>query len=360
MRALVLSPLAALIALPACATIPESAGGGDSLPSANAGPFRAIVAAELGTFRSAPNGLEDDRDYGRDPAVIRADDSASSMAVFGYVGAASGASPTTTTPTSTIARYGAPDGRTFDTSDLVVLTADQPWEGGAMGAPAVIRAGGEILLYYAAAGGIGLARGTDGMSFTKVEGPVLAPDPSGWEHGAPPASPGVLQLPDGSFRMFYEVALAAGRSAIGEAKSDDGVHWTRAGKGPALAPAGGDADAATAPYDGASVGSPFPATATSAEGRTILRVYYGAIDGSGNRSIGLAARYGTDGPLQRAVSPVFGKTSTLGPREPCVVSFGDVAILYVTQSAGTTDATPVVAEAVTPATATLPPPTNMH
>ena len=361
MRVLLPSTLAALMGLPACATLPESAGGGNGLPSANAGPFRALVAAELGGFRSAPNGLEDDRDFGRDPAVIRADSDASSMAVFGYVAAAAtvnGQDPTPTSPTRTITRYGAVDGRTFDDSALVVLTADQPWEGGVLAAPAVIRVGGELLLYYAAAGGVGLARGTDGMTFTKVTGPVLAPDPSGWEHGAIPESPGVVQLSDGSFRMFYQVQVAAGESAIGEASSSDGVTWTRLGSGPALAAAGGDLDAASAPYDAASVGLPFPMLATSAEGRAILRVYYGATDGSGVRTIGLAARYGNDGPLQRGETPVFGSNGTLGPREPCVVGFGDVALLYVTESAGTTDTTPVVAEGVAPATATLPPPSG--
>jgi hypothetical protein len=359
MRALLPLALAAIAALPACATLPESAGGSNGLPSANAGPFRALVASELGGFRVAPNGLEDDNDYGRDPAVIRADDASSSMAVFGYVAAAAeenGQLPVPTSPTRTITRYGALDGRTFDNSALVVLTADQPWEGGLLAAPAVIRVGGELFLYYAAAGGVGLARGTDGTTFTKVTGPVLAPDPTGWEHGAPPASPGVVQLGDGSFRMFYEIAIVPGESAIGEASSSDGVKWTRLGSAPALAPAVGDTDAATAPYDGASVGSPFPMLATSAEGRAILRVYYGATDGSGVRTVGLAARYGTDGALQRAETPVFGSNGTLGPREPCVVAFGDVLLLYVTESADTTDTTPVVAEGVAPATATLPPP----
>lgn len=353
MRALL---LAALLALSACATLPESAGGQTGIPNADAGPFRALVSAEIGGARIAPNGLEDDNDYGRDPAILRADDDPSSMAVFGYVAAAAGESAAPTTPTSTIARYGATDGRTFDFSDLVVLEADQPWEGGLMAAPAVLRAGGEILLYYAGAGGIGLAKSADGMTFTKVQGPVLTPDPSGWEHGAVPASPGVVELDDGTFRMFYEVAVAIGEDAIGEASSPDGVSWTRLGSGPALAPSAGDAHAATLPYDGASVGSPFPMLATSAEGRAILRVYYGATDGSGVRTIGLAARYGTDGALQRAETPVFGSSSTLAPREPCVVGFGDVALLYVTESSGTTDTTPAVAEGVAPATATLPPP----
>jgi hypothetical protein len=352
--------LAALLAS-GCATIPEPSGGDENLPTAAAGPFRALVAAELGNYRSAPNGLDDDTDFGRDIAVLADGADPSDLQVAAYVAAAveeNGKAPTPTSPTRSIARYGALDGRSFDYSDEVVLTPDAPWEGGLLAAPAVLRAGGEIFLYYSAAGGIGLAKSADGHTFTKVPGPVFAPTPGGWENGATPASPGVVQLGDGSFRMFYQVTVSGSATAIGEATSPDGLSWTRLGTGPALA-ASGDADGGSSPWDAASVGSPFPELAVSADGRSILRVFYGARDATGLLTIALAARYGTDGPLQRAVSPVFGTTGMLDPREPCVVAFSGFTLLYATESSSSSDTHPAIAVGVAPATVVLPPPDPM-
>jgi hypothetical protein len=186
-------------------------------------------------------------------------------------------------------------------------------------------------------------------------GPVLGRATGGWDEGATPASPGVVQLGDGSFRMFYEVVSGAGATAIGEAASPDGVSWARLGDGPALAASGSDGGGSS-PWDAASVGSPFPALAVSGEGRTILRVFYGARDATGRRTIALAARYGTDGPLERAVSPVFGTTGTLDPREPCVVAFRGLTLLYATESASPTDTHPAIAVGAAPATVGLPAP----
>jgi hypothetical protein len=360
LAALALAPML----LGACATIPEPVAGSDNLPSANEGPFRALVTGELSSTLNLnpPYGLDDLNDYGRDIAVVRASSDPSSMSVVGYVAAAvtvGGMSPTSTSPTASIVRHDALDGRSFALSGTVVLTPDAPWEGGVLAAPAAVKVPGATLLYYAAAGGIGLAKSADGTTFTKVPGPVLAPDAGGWEHGAVPASPGVVQLADGSYRMFYEVATGASATAIGEASSPNGVAWTRLGSGPALAPSGaaGEADDA---WETAAVGSPFPMLATSADGRAILRLYYGARDTSGVGTIALAARYGTDGPFQRAIGPVFGTTGTLDPREPCVVPFGATALLYVTEASGhSVFANPAVAIGVAPALAVLPPPDPM-
>jgi hypothetical protein len=356
--------LASLVALAGCATLPQPAGDDQNQPSAGAGPYRALIDGELGSSRVAPDGLDDSRDYGRDIAVLDADGDPSTLGVVAYVAAGvsmNGMDPTPTTPTRSIARYTALDGRTFAFASSVVLTPDAPWEGSVLASPAAVRVGGEIFLYYAAAGGIGLAKSPDGNAFTKVPGPVLGPAAGGWEQGAAPASPGVVVLPDGSLRMFYEVSTGSGATAstsIGEAESADGVSWTRLGDGPALSP-GAPGDGGGDTWDTASVGSPFPQLAVSAAGRTILQLLYGARDATGTLTIALAARYGTDGPLVRSVSPVFGTGTTLAPREPCAVAFGGFALLYVTQSSSSTDTHPVVAVGVTPATAVLPPPDPM-
>jgi hypothetical protein len=343
----------------ACATIPEAAGGDEGLPNAGAGPFRALTSAELGNNRSGPNGLTDSRGFARDVAVVDLDGKPDTFDVAAFVAVAvkeNGVDPTPASPTGAIQRFGAVDGRSFDRAALVVLTPDAAWEGGVLASPAVVRAGSELFLYYGAAGGIGLARGgADGMSFTKVSGPVLGPSAGGWEAATTPRSPGVVKLADGSFRMFYEVPLPSG-SVLGEARSSDGVSWERMGSGPALGGATRVDDAGDVPYDAGGVGSPFPMLATSADGREILRVYYGATDSMGTKTIGLAARYGTEGALQRGVAPVFGTGKPLGPGEPCVVAFSGFSLLYATELSSTSDKDPAVAVGVAPATAVLPPP----
>ncbi len=350
---------AATIVLGACATIPEPGGGGENLPSAVAGPFRALLQDELGNNRVAPNAVDDDV-FSRDPSVIDVDGDPTTLAVAGYFGAAvaqGGVKPAATDPTRAILRFGALDGRSFDQAAEVVLAPTEAWEGGVIGQPCALHVGAEIWLFYAAAGGIGLAKSSDGHAFTRVPGPVLGPNIIGWDRDAVPSSPGVVEYPDGSLRMFYEVAIGPDSTAIGEASSSDGITWARRGFGPALAPSapGTDADP---PYDDASVGSPAPAIVTSGTGRAILRVYHGARNHLGARVIGLGARYldDSDPPLQRATAPVFGTTKPLSPTEPSVLIYPDFTLLFATQKSSTTDAHPAVAVAAAPALAVLPPP----
>lgn len=354
--------------LPACASLAGGAGGDVDLPNAAAGPFRALRAGELGNARSAPNALEDDDTSPRDASVIDLDGDPATLDVAGYFAANTKDKPAPSPPT-TIVRYDAIDARSFDRSAVVVLDAAQGWEGGVLGSPSALRVGQEIWLYYAAAGGVGLARSSDGFSFSREAAPVLAPDAGGWEKGATPRSPGVAVLWDGSFRMFYEIDPAMdGRSVIGEARSDDGITWTRVGDRallePSTPPAEGSADV-DPPYDSGSVGSPFPVVVTSTAGERILRVYYGAegsesMNSAGEmerpRVIGLAARFGEDGPLERAVSPVFGADKSLGPREPCALVYEGFSLLFATQRSSLSAETPAVAVGAAPATASLPPP----
>lgn len=355
-----------LVALPllSCATLPEPGGGGENLPNAGAGPFRALTQPELGNLRSAPNALEDDEIFTRDPAVIDLDDDPLTFTIAGYFGAAvkqGDRKPKEADATVVILRYEALDARSFDRSAEPVLSPEEPWEGGVIGAPSVLKVGGEVFLYYAAAGGIGLARSPDGHAFTRLPGPVLGPAPDGWEASRVPRSPGVIHLPDGSFRMFYEVSVGAGEgdgaTAIGEASSPDGVVWTRVGTAPALAPSKA-APGQDEPVDDARVGSPFPILAVSAEGRPLLRLYYGARDQAGNEVIGMAARFeGSRGaPFERSVAPVFGTGEPVGSREPCVLAFPGFTLLFATAQTSAMRTRPAVAAGVAPATVALPPP----
>ncbi len=350
---------AATVALAACATIPEPGGGGEDLPTAVAGPFRALLQEELGNNRVAPDAVDDDV-FSRDPSVIDVDGDPTTLTVAGYFGAAvaqGGVKPTADDPTRVILRFGALDGRSFDESAEAVLEPTEAWEGGVIGHPSALHVGKEIWLFYAAAGGIGLAKSSDGHAFTRVAGPVLGPSSSGWDSAAIPGSPGVVQLADGSLRMFYEIARGLDSTVIGEASSADGVTWTRRGAGPALAPSapGTDDDP---PYDDASVGSPSPVLVPNSNGRATLRVYHGARNHLGAKVIGLVARYAEepDSPLQRATAPVFGTTKPLSPTEPSALVYPDYTLLFATQKSSATSAHPAVAVAAAPALAMLPPP----
>lgn len=349
----------ALVLGAGCATLAGAESGGENLPNAGAGPFRALRTNELGNLRSAPYTMDDDETFARDVAVIDADGDPGTPAVFGYfaITPKKGDKPDPSGPPRALVRYVATDGRSFDRTPITVLEAAEPWEGGVVGAPAAVRVGGEIFLYYASAGGIGGARSADGATFERLPGPLLGPDASGWEAGAAPKSPGVVRLSDGSLRMFYEIPGPDGGGGIGEARSEDGIHWTRAFTSPVILPVTTTV-AGEAAYDSAWVGAPFPVIGRTAEGRTVLRVYYAARDTAGHRVIGLAARFDPDvaAPLARATSPVFGSGSSLGPGEPCVLSGENISLLFVTQRAGRTDSKnyPAVAVGVAPADATLP------
>jgi hypothetical protein len=355
--------LVLLVAIAAsCATQPLGPEGDVPLPNARLGPFRPLAAGEIGDSRPAPKVMDDRGSLPRDPSVIDVDGDQATPEVVGYFGTsappASGGSPAIDAPSTAIVRARALDGRTFDRRPVTVLEPAEAWEGGRVGQPSALRARGEVWLYYAAAGGIGLARGTDGVSFTREHGPVLGPATGGWDAGAVPSSPSVVALGDGSFRLFYEVSLGGGATAIGEARSGDGLRWERAADVPALAPSAPPAPGEDDAWDDLAVGSPFAILGVTGDGRAALRVYHGARDRKGNAVVALAARFGDAGPLERAVAPVFGAGDALGPREPCVLVRPDFTLLFATERAGkgALEAYPAVAAGVAPATVTLPPP----
>jgi len=346
-----LRALGLLAMVSACATLANSGGGDDNLPEAGLGPFREIATDELGNNRVAPYALRDDDEFARDVSVIDTDGDSSTLDVWAYAARtvfAEGVEPDPTMPTTDIVRHVAADGRSFERNPDTVLQAEAPWEQGTIGKPSALRVDGEVWLYYAGAGGIGLAKSSDGVSFTRVGTAPVLDAADGWENGLPPTSPAVTSV-QGGFVMFYEVALAEG-SAIGEARSDDGSSWVRVGGAPVLSPGGG--------YDAGGAGSPFSLMLQSAEGRDIQVLYYGATDGEGKRTIALAARVDASGAFRRAAAPVFGSANALGPREPCLLRYATYTLLFATQQAGTTSALdfPAVAVGVAPAAVGLPSP----
>jgi len=98
-----------------------------------------------------------------------------------------------------------------------VLAATEGWEGDEVFDPwAVVDDDGTARLYYAAAGGIGVAEASsvDG-TFSRAAGPIVAPEDAG---GEPPRRPTVVRGVDGAWWMYF----SAGGSLFA-ARSEDGV-----------------------------------------------------------------------------------------------------------------------------------------
>jgi hypothetical protein len=334
-----------LLGLSCCATLGGSGLGDVGLPTSGVGPFRKLLTAEVRGV--APYVLDASGALYREPSALPvnpADPSSSDAYLYAVasVAAAPGA-----TPHDVVVRTRADDARSFYGNGLdtghapqVVLSADAGWEGPNLAGPSAVVIGGQVFLYYAAAGGIGLAIASDGLTFQKQGAPVLVPDPTvAWETSTP-AAPSVAVYPDGQIRMLY----AAGAS-IGEADSDDGgLTWHRLdgdpttpvmdpvlGPGPAAAP-GTLEDGEPPPFDTGQVGDPCLLPRMTVTGRIQVRVLYAGFDGppgmTGRPSaIGFAARYGDSGPLTRQSSPVL----SLGLHEaaPTLFEWAGDSMLYV-------------------------------
>jgi hypothetical protein len=343
----------------ACATLGTRAGEETGLPGAGAGPFRRLGSDELAGV--APFVLDDRLSRYREPCVLAGGDDRTSPKVVLFAAAERGGVPV-------IVRTHADDARSFfgGSGDApgrtapVVLAPELPWEGGTVSGPSALRDGDEVRLYYAAAGGIGLARSTAGGPFVHERAPVLA------EPGA--HAPSVVRLPDGTFRMLY-----ARGSSIWEAESRDGrvfVPRDARPETPAIDPVlepslpkvleGGEKP----PFDLDAVDDPEVVLRTTVAGRLHFRVLYtgyarsvdtGAVVGA----VGFAARYGTDGPLVRNTAPAI--ATGKGEAQPALFEWepkeGPRSLLYFGTQKGTGDATyPAIGAGLGPATAALGPP----
>jgi hypothetical protein len=331
-----------LLSLCACSTLATQGAIGQNLPSSGVGPFEALSQMQVVPADVAPYVCLEPGKNLSEPSVLPATSDDSTAALLAYV-----VSPGP--QGQVIARTRSDDGISFygDTADLsnhashqppVVLSASLPWEMGKTSdvtGPSALRVGSQIWLYYAASGGIGLARSSDGLTFTKTGAPVLAPDASAaWETTVPRA-PSVAVFPDGSWHMVY----AAGTS-IGEATSPDGLHWTRVAENPILQPSA-PVDPSTLgpgekpPFDEGAVEDPLLVPRVDPSGRLQVRVLYTGYEEppsatSRTGEIGFAARYGDAGPLSRQVIPVYvapGSTAS----GPAMLEWSGGTMLYVSQ-----------------------------
>jgi hypothetical protein len=341
------------VALVACSTLAEPAGGDSNMPSAGVGPFRKLDATEVrGT---APLVLDDTTAAYRSPSALALDPGTTEVALYFVMHDAA-------TDHDVIARTRATDGRLFYGATLdighhpaKVLGADATWESADLSHPCVLAVGGEVWLYYTSNGAVGRARSPDGFAFAKDAAPVLTPDALG-----PIASASVAELPGGGFVMM----LAQGDS-IYEAKSADGATFQRVDADPGTPamdpvlgpapPAGTLAPGVLPPFDTLRVADPCVAPRTTPAGRLQIRVLYtgyAAGEAGVASAIGFAARYGDSGPLARAAGAVY----AIGANEsaPSLFEWKDGSFLYVEQDSkdGTYRA---LGGAVAPATIELAP-----
>lgn len=339
MRAGRFLPLLTLAIVSACATLDEETPIGQNLPESGVGPFQALVQTQVAPADVAPYVFLEAGQTLTEPCILPQSTDPSSPAVLLYVVAVGGTG-------TEILRTRADDGVSFygDTADQennpshkppVVLSASLAWEGKSVTGPSVLRVGSEIWMYYAAAGGIGLAKSSDGLTFTKTGAPVLAVDAAAtWETSAPHA-PTVAVFPDGSWHMMY----AAGTS-IGEATSSDGMTWTRAADSPILVPSTpvdpktlGPGE--TVPFDEATVEDPLLVPRVDPTGQLQVRVLYTGYSQAASvmtRSgeIGFAARYGVTGALTRQVIPVYVAPGA-SAAGPALLQWNGSTMLYVSQ-----------------------------
>ncbi|HJL18471.1 MAG TPA: hypothetical protein RMH99_22595 [Sandaracinaceae bacterium LLY-WYZ-13_1] len=160
-----------------------------------------------------------------------------------------------------------------------VLAASEGWEGGEVYDPWVaVDDDGTARLYYAAAGGIGVAEASsvDG-SFAKVAGPVLDADDVG---GEVPRRPSVVRGVDGAWWMYFSAG-----GALGVARSEDGTRFT-VQDGLRIDFAEGEADMVRSP-EVARIHPGAVRVETPAE-RTLIRLYFESVREDGTHRVYVA------------------------------------------------------------------------
>lgn len=213
--------------------------------------------------------------------------------------------------------------------DEIVLTGDEPWEGGEVFDPwPVVLADGRARLFYAGLGGIGLAEasGVDG-SFTRVGSAPLLADGG---DGVAPRSPTVVEHPTLGWFMYFERS-----DGIGVATSTDGATFTLADPDPSTAEIDPIFTDVPVPTVGEAtelaVTSPGAAWAVSPIGRGTMRVYLEIHRDDGSTMISMAAS--EDGLLfERLDAPSMEVDNPRAPR-PYVQADG-ITRLYVTVDRG--------------------------
>jgi hypothetical protein len=227
--------------------------------------------------------------------------------------------------------------------------------GGYVASPSVARASsaglaGDLLLAYEAEGGLAVVRvdtADDPPVLSNAEAPALTLDELSFEASAL-RSPGLVALSDGTLRLYYAADLPDGREVIGVATSEDGRPFE-------------DLGVVLAGAAGSRFGSPHGVLADEGD-RERLLVYFTAAEEGARQEIRLAGRFVTseEEHLEISESAMYRPPGDLAPREPCVVRFEAYSLLFVTEQTTESNEAPRIVAGVTPADATLPPPSALE
>jgi predicted GH43/DUF377 family glycosyl hydrolase len=136
------------------------------------------------------------------------------------------------------------DGITWQKVDGSVLAPDPPgaWDSGYVTAPHVHYDNGVYRMWYrgttdptgSAGAALGYAESSDGQTWIKHGGnPILLPGPTGAWDSLAIWNASVLEIA-GEFRMWYSACNSLKQCRIGYATSPDGLNWTRYGGNPVL------------------------------------------------------------------------------------------------------------------------------
>lgn len=344
----------ALVTAAGCATLADGHPGLDATPSANAGPFRLLRVGEVGLGRAAPNVLAEQAFEAGELTARTGDDPEAPFALVGYVSALF---PTDDPEVKVrgIGRVTSTDGRTFSREIDPLLVPIREWEGAELRAPSVARApDGTVWVAYAGDLGIAVVRERDG-ALENAEAPTFRLEDL-TEGLSAPRSPGLVFLPDGSARLFYETDASDGRSAIGVAVLEGGLDGTLAleDRGLVMSNAGAGSGV-SGPH--AVVRMPLaPEDEELDASRAVLHLYFASQLGDDRAQIEMAARY-VDAPsesLTRSDATMYRPASDIDAREPSVVRFDDFSILFVTQRTTEGNASPLVVAGLSPADGSLP------
>ncbi|MFK8004432.1 MAG: hypothetical protein AB8H86_33000 [Polyangiales bacterium] len=341
--------IAALVLFSACATIGDEAAFPGPVES-GIGPFRPLNAAEL--VVEAPRAgqiLAEGAAFGRammtEGSLWYAAASApldplpekdASLARFEVDWAQFEARAIFASPSLAPARYSYEAG-------TVVLEATEPWQGGAVFDPwAIESSDGSVQLYFASEGGIGVATRSAGSATFGAPTQILedARAPSVVEFG-------------GETLLFFE---RDGR--IGLAKSTDGLTFTVDTEALDL----GELSRGEEDPTEVAQRSPGAIVVTSATGRVSLRVYFESRfeSATGSVSSGLSVSGTMDTQTyDRFDAELFGDTSVLGnnPGDPApYVADGEATtLLTLTRAAPGSPQSRAVLGAITPARIELVP-----
>lgn len=244
------APLA--LALSACGfgLADDSSGGRDDLPLTGAGPFKKL-AFDGDTPLEEPWLTTDPVLEFTEPALLPR----AGGGLTAYVTRESAAEPVGDTSIWRLEQAAIDQ---LPDAAVEVLAADQPWEQGHVGAPAIVADGATLVMFYAGGTGIGRADSTDGgRTWTKAAGPVLTDA----------TSPGVAY--DGA---TWLVAFVDGSGAIGIARSTDGQTFERAAA-PIVTPRADDPKA----FDHAGVAAPALGWIEEGTGRGHWALWYAGL-----------------------------------------------------------------------------------